>query len=468
MRRPSGLMPDAPAPAAPAADAAVPANYLDLYGLSRPPFGDPTEAASYVLFASHRRSFELLIDHMVNGNGLVLVYGEGGVGKTQTLLAAGNVAAESGVRIIKVSRPPNGRLDLTQFVAALLSQSDPDLPAADTIQTVLRPPHKALLIDDLDLLPRDCVQLIAQMLRPSSGPGGVAIVATSTADIAADTGRLDLVELARLARNAVRLPRIGPSEARQYIERSLWVAGGTTRRLIAPDALKLVVARAGGLPDAINRWMEAAFTAGFARGDPAITVKTIAAASGPTGQRSAPAEPRRTGAAARLFQGLALALLGIGATAFLYKGLRHHWQPEQAAAPPAPVPAPAPSAAPPPPPAQPVMQPEPAPAPPKPTESLAPDLMAAVMRRGEQSLSLGDIAAARLLFRHAADAGNARAAVAMGKTYDPDYLAAAPAQGEKADLGRAAEWYRKAVALGDPQAADLLKRVEGRSPDTKR
>jgi hypothetical protein len=277
-----------------------------------------------------------------------------------------------------------------------------------------------------------------------------------------------------MARNSVRLPRIGPSEARQYIERSLWVAGGTTRRLIAPDALKLVIARAGGLPDAINRWMEAAFIAGFARGDPGITVKTIAATSGPTGQRPAAAEPRQSGVAARLFQGLALGLLALGATAFLYKGLRPHWQTEQVAAPSAPTAPSAPIAAapaPPPPAAkatQPEQEQEPPPPPVKPAEALAPDLMAAVMRRGEQSLSLGDIAAARLLFRHAADAGNARAAVAMGKTFDPDYLTAGPAQVERPDLARAAEWYRKAVALGDPQAADLLKRVEGRLSDTKR
>jgi TPR repeat protein len=93
--------------------------------------------------------------------------------------------------------------------------------------------------------------------------------------------------------------------------------------------------------------------------------------------------------------------------------------------------------------------------------------MAALMKRGEQSISLGDIAAARLLFKRAAEAGNAQAAVAMGKTYDTDTLAASPAQGEKPDPALAAEWYRKAASLGDPRAADLLQRIQGRSPDTK-
>jgi TPR repeat protein len=84
--------------------------------------------------------------------------------------------------------------------------------------------------------------------------------------------------------------------------------------------------------------------------------------------------------------------------------------------------------------------------------------MAALMKRGNESLELGDIAAARLLFQRAADAGNAAAATALGKTYDPNFMKAASAR----DPGRAAEWYQKAVALGDSSAADLLKRLDAR------
>ena len=216
MRRTSGLIADAAAKPAPVAEAAAaaPANYLDLYGLSKPPFGASAEAASYILFASHRRPFELLVDHMINGNGLVVLSAESGAGKTEMLRAAGNVAAESGVPAIRVSRPKGGRMDLTRLVAALLSQSDPSQPAADTIQTVLRPPRKAVLIDDLDLLPTDCVHLVAQLLRPSAEPGGVAIVGTATMDLAPGIARPDLAELNRIARTSVRLTPIGPAEAR--------------------------------------------------------------------------------------------------------------------------------------------------------------------------------------------------------------------------------------------------------------
>jgi TPR repeat protein len=84
--------------------------------------------------------------------------------------------------------------------------------------------------------------------------------------------------------------------------------------------------------------------------------------------------------------------------------------------------------------------------------------MAVLMKRGHEALDLGDIASARLLFQRAADGGNAGAAVALGKTYDPSFAPSASAQ----DPARASEWYAKAVALGDPNADELLRRLVAR------
>jgi type II secretory pathway predicted ATPase ExeA len=451
MRRPSGLMTAAPEAAPPPVDTAVPKNYLDLYGLSRPPFGAESGAVSYILFASHRRSFEPLVDHMINGKGLVLLHGEEGVGKTETLRAAGNAAAESGLPVIRVMRPPNSRVVLADFIAALPNALDASHPIAKLAEAILAPPRKVLLIDDLDLLPPDCVQLLLRLLQPIGEGGSIAVVAASTVDIGSAPPRHEFAELAGLARTTIRLPPIGPAEARQYIERSLWVSGGTTRRLIAPDALKQIIIRSGGSPGAINRQMEAAFTAGFVRGDSRITAKTIAATASPTGRRSKPAPSSRTGPVARIMPGIAIVLLAAGAAMFLYRALSDHHQPPAPASLPAGVQAPSSGA---------VHPSEKAPGPPaKTSETLPPEVMATLLKRGEQFVALGDLGAARLLFQRAAEAGSARAALAMGRTYDPEYLAIGMAQGEKPDPARAMEWYRKAAALGDAQAADLMKSI---------
>jgi hypothetical protein len=265
-------------------------------------------------------------------------------------------------------------------------------------------------------------------------------VFSSSTALTSDPKRPELSELASLARNTVRMTRLATAEIQQYIERSLWIAGGTTRRLITPDAMKLIISRSGGSPGVTNRLMEAVLTAGFARGDPMITAKTIAAVMGPTARRPRQRASEPSGTAARMVQIAATGLLVLGAAAFLYRGFSGQSN-TTFAPPPTSFGSESRSA-------------EQAPAV-KPPETLPPELMAALMRRGDQSLSLGDVAAARLLYQRAAEAGNAAAAIALGKTYDPNF--AAPSG--KPDPTRAAEWYRRGAALGDRHAADLLKRL---------
>jgi type II secretory pathway predicted ATPase ExeA len=442
MRRPPNLMktmPVAEAPQAPS-DPGPPTHYLDLYGLSKPPFGGAPGSGGYILFGSHRRAFELLVDHMMNGSGVVVLTGEEGVGKTETLLTAASVADQSGLRSIMVSRPPEGRISLEHLSSALDEQPE----------HFHLPPRKALLADDVDLMPSDCIDLLLSLARAAQdNPDGSPIVLCSSVG---GLSRPELAGLASLARDTIRLPPLGPAEVRQYIERSLWVAGGTTRRLISPSALKVLTSHTGGIPGTINRVMEAALTAGFARGDRMITAKTVAAAMGPAAprvrRRPGHREPEVSGVATNVVQIAAMLLLVAGASVFLYKGLTDRPQPAPAPARPAIVPSQAP----------PTQTQAEQSAPAMPAPPLAPDLMAALMKRGSEALDLGDTASARLLFQRAAEAGNGAAATALGKTYDPSFMTAANA----GDPGLAADWYRKAVALGDPNAPELLKRLGSR------
>ncbi|MFL5257797.1 MAG: hypothetical protein ACJ8AI_33955 [Rhodopila sp.] len=91
------------------------------------------------------------------------------------------------------------------------------------------------------------------------------------------------------------------------------------------------------------------------------------------------------------------------------------------------------------------------------------EVMALVVR-GDVMLSLGDVTAARLLYERAANAGNARAAAAVGKTYDPAFLTVRTGTGPRPDREKALVWYRRAAALGDPDAPELLIRLSGKPP----
>lgn len=116
-----------------------------------------------------------------------------------------------------------------------------------------------------------------------------------------------------------------------------------------------------------------------------------------------------------------------------------------------------------------VSGPSPAPAPPaEPAQlpapvmaapALSPELLQAMVRRGNAMLAIGDVSAARLLLERAASAGSGPAATAMGRTHDPAFLAGLGVRGLRPDPALAASWYRRAVALGDGEAGVLLQRL---------
>jgi TPR repeat protein len=88
--------------------------------------------------------------------------------------------------------------------------------------------------------------------------------------------------------------------------------------------------------------------------------------------------------------------------------------------------------------------------------------IAILVERGRAFFEAGDLAAARLLFRRAANAGDAAAALAMGATYDPVVLADRLVRGLGADAEQARNWYEKARELGSPEGPRRLEMLAHR------
>jgi TPR repeat protein len=91
--------------------------------------------------------------------------------------------------------------------------------------------------------------------------------------------------------------------------------------------------------------------------------------------------------------------------------------------------------------------------------SLDPEEIATLMRRGEEYLKTGDIAAARLMLRRAANAGHPQAALALGATFDPVVLAELGVLGFAPDPAQARSWYDKAARLGLDEAQRRIERL---------
>ena len=99
------------------------------------------------------------------------------------------------------------------------------------------------------------------------------------------------------------------------------------------------------------------------------------------------------------------------------------------------------------------------PANPAPVQSLNGDVASSLMKRGQDFLGTGDIAAARILFKRLADAGIADGAFAMARTYDPRYLTEHKVIGVVGDESKARGFYQQAAQLGSVEAAHMLEQT---------
>lgn len=91
-------------------------------------------------------------------------------------------------------------------------------------------------------------------------------------------------------------------------------------------------------------------------------------------------------------------------------------------------------------------------------EPLSAQAEAVLLKRGKALLDQGGIASARVIFAEVAAGGSAAGALALARSYDPDYMpmpravALAPAP----NLAEARKWYERAAELGNPDARSRL------------
>jgi hypothetical protein len=95
--------------------------------------------------------------------------------------------------------------------------------------------------------------------------------------------------------------------------------------------------------------------------------------------------------------------------------------------------------------------------PPRQIEAAEIELM---VKSGLEFMGIGNVAAARMMFLPAAEAGDAVAAFALAETYDPSVLKKLGAKGGiTSDVTLANTWYERARALGSSLARERLERL---------
>jgi hypothetical protein len=89
---------------------------------------------------------------------------------------------------------------------------------------------------------------------------------------------------------------------------------------------------------------------------------------------------------------------------------------------------------------------------PRAIEALSREEVLALRKRGQDLLSVGDIASARLILTRLAEAGDADATLMLAGTFDATVLAGLHVVGIRPDPAKAHEWYTRAAELGSSEA----------------
>lgn len=82
------------------------------------------------------------------------------------------------------------------------------------------------------------------------------------------------------------------------------------------------------------------------------------------------------------------------------------------------------------------------------------ETIAVMVKRGSDLMASGDFAAARVVLQRAAEAGDAEAALALAKTYDPVILRKLKVYGFAPDPAKARDWYDRAKRFGSAAAPE--------------
>jgi general secretion pathway protein A len=298
-------------------------SYLDLYALAKHPFGLASDTAPFLQFPSRRATFDAFVGALRQGRGHVLLVGETDLGKSFLLATALALELDESRKIFRIERSHPGPLTRPRLVAQVLGIAEPDRLTPELLgrakSMLASHPHGAkaavLAIDDAQCLTADALDWLARIAggRSADMPQVVLV------------GRPELRKMLQQKHHRPFVDRISVSldvaplrsaELQQYIERRLWLAGSSTRRLLTRPALRTVIRKSDGRLGRVDTIMESALAVGYLRGDPQLTHRTVsAAAERLPGLRRPPVD------SARIVLAIALIVLALGIVSFAYRAM---------------------------------------------------------------------------------------------------------------------------------------------------
>jgi type II secretory pathway predicted ATPase ExeA len=232
------------------------------FGLRHRPFPTTPDVASYYPASSHENALERLLAGLADGEGMLLLVGAPGTGKTLVCHRLLDALGDEVECVCLTNTHIRDRTDL--LLAVLFDLSLPQAAMSEQEMRLTLTEHllerfsdgkrTVLVIDEAQHLGPDLLEEL-RMLGNLEGQGGKAVHVL----LVGQPDLLDMINAPELAslrqRLAVRvvLEPLGIDEAADYLLHHLRAAGGRAEEILGSEALELLARNTHGIPRLLNQ-----------------------------------------------------------------------------------------------------------------------------------------------------------------------------------------------------------------------
>jgi general secretion pathway protein A len=254
--------------------------YASFFGLKEMPFNPTPDPRYFYLSPSHEEALAQLVYGIQEKQGLMVVTGMEGTGKT-TLLHTLLEHVESSVKLAFVYYPKLRFQELLQFIF-----NDLGLQTSATTTAQYLVQLRQFLIDrcregeTIVLVIDEAQDLFLSLLDDMRALNNLETAKKKLLQIIL-VGRPELqhklhLHLRQRIRDSYEIhPLLSYAETKAYIQHRLSIAGGNVQSLFTPRALKAIHAYAEGIPRLINTVCDQTLLTGYAEGQQRITAQIV-------------------------------------------------------------------------------------------------------------------------------------------------------------------------------------------------
>ncbi|HMF13700.1 MAG TPA: AAA family ATPase, partial [Gemmataceae bacterium] len=258
--------------------------YETHFGLRQRPFRATPDTAHYYPATTHERGLARVLHAIEDGEGLVLLTAEPGLGKTLLChVALERLGPGVASAFLTNSHVPD-RLALLQAIAYELSlphdgRSEQDTRLALThllLENYAAGRRTILIADEAHHLSADLLEELRMLgnLEASDGKA-LQVILAAQPEIAGVLQSPSMACLRQRLATRVRLEPLDLEEAADYLRHQVRVAGGRPDELLADEALVTVAQATGGIPRLLNQAAHQAFALAHEAGASLVDVEAV-------------------------------------------------------------------------------------------------------------------------------------------------------------------------------------------------